>query len=172
MDVRGSEAFHLLRVSPPLRGQYAAAHVRQEDPLAPGQRTRSRLSRSITRRGCDIQAADQEIYGFAGLWEETPTSGEPIFSCTIVTTQANELMASIHNSKKVGSKRVTLPIEERRMPVILRMEDRDAWLHGTKEEATAAIRQYPSELMVAHPVSQRVGNTRNNDPTLILPLDR
>lgn len=42
------------------------------------------------------------------------------------------------------------------MPAILAVEDRDAWLSGSTEEAGAVLRQYPSDTMLAHPVSTRV----------------
>lgn len=60
-----------------------------------------------------IQLAGREVFTFAGIysiWNDTPT-----FS--IVTTEANELMAEIHNNKK-------------RMPVILTEETENAWLTG------------------------------------------
>lgn len=44
-------------------------------------------------------------------------SNEFVNSYSIITTEANELMSEIHNNKK-------------RMPVVLRKEDRNAWLQG------------------------------------------
>lgn len=67
-----------------------------------------------------IEPTDQEIFGFAGFYSswKNPDSGEEIISYTIATTEANELMAKIHNNKK-------------RMPVIVTKQDRNAWLNGT-----------------------------------------
>jgi putative SOS response-associated peptidase YedK len=50
-------------------------------------------------------------FGLAGLWERWEKGGEPVESCTILTTDANEL---------------TQPINER-MPVILPPDQYDLW---------------------------------------------
>ena len=54
-----------------------------------------------------------------GIWSEwtDKTTGEIIKSYSIVTTEANELMAEIHNNKK-------------RMPVILEPDQEENWLKG------------------------------------------
>ncbi len=66
-----------------------------------------------------VEVADQEAFAFAGLWGEWTdrASGEVVRSYTIVTTEANELMAQIHNSKK-------------RMPLILARHHEANWLAG------------------------------------------
>ena len=60
-----------------------------------------------------------------------------------------------------------------RMPVILRPETWPAWL-GEESADTAELKSllapYPSDGMVCWPVSTRVGNVRNNDPSLIEPV--
>ena len=108
-----------------------------------------------------VTLADQEVFGFAGLWESTVREdGAVIESCAHITMPANELMSDIHNG---GS-------HPRRMPAILRREDHEAWLEGTTAEARAALAPYPADLMVAHPVSTRVNSVRNNGPELIEPI--
>ncbi len=103
-----------------------------------------------------ITANDQELFGFAALWDSsTRADGRPIESCTIVTLPANRLMSEIHNVK-------------RRMPAILSREDRQTWLSGTPEQAFAAIQQYPDTHLVAIPVSNRVNSPKNNDAELIV----
>jgi putative SOS response-associated peptidase YedK len=102
------------------------------------------------------------------LWDRSQTpQGEWIESCTVITMPANELMADIHNSKKAGTKRVLLPKEDRRMPAILAQEDHDTWLNGTPEEAFKVLKQFPSGMMFAYPVSNRVNSNRNDGPELI-----
>lgn len=66
-----------------------------------------------------IKPKDQEIFAFAGIYSswKNPLSNELINSYSIITTEANELMSEIHNNKK-------------RMPVVLRKEDRMNWLQG------------------------------------------
>ena len=102
-----------------------------------------------------------EPYALAGLWESwKPQKGPPLETFTILTTDPNELMQSIHN----------------RMPVILEQRDQERWLDpGGRESGEGArppvdlLRPYPAEKMQAWQVSQRVGNVRNNDPELLEP---
>lgn len=64
---------------------------------------------------------NNESFAFAGLWNEwvDKNNGEIIKSYTILTTEANEFMSKIHNSKK-------------RMPFILNKEDEFKWLFDNK----------------------------------------
>jgi putative SOS response-associated peptidase YedK len=69
----------------------------------------------------------------------------------------NALCAEIHN----------------RMPVILPPEAWPAWLGEEPAEADqvkALLAPYPAEGMTMWPVSTRVGNVKNNDPSLIEPI--
>jgi len=109
-----------------------------------------------------ITVADQELFGFAALWDRSvKPDGTVIESCVHLTRPANELMADIHNA---GS-------HPHRMPAILRAEDREVWLRGTAEEARAVLTPYPSALMVAYEVSARVNSVKNDSPDLIEPLE-
>jgi putative SOS response-associated peptidase YedK len=103
-----------------------------------------------------IACVNDELTVMAGLWEEWkgPT-GEIITSCTIITTEANSLLASVHD----------------RMPVILSEEDWPAWIGetlATEPELKALLRPYPSQGMKLWPIGPRVGNVKNNDASLIL----
>ncbi len=96
-----------------------------------------------------IHLKDDQPFGFAGLWERWSGKGEEIQSCTIITTEPNELMKPIHN----------------RMPVIVQQEDYDRWLNPAFEDGKAlqqVLRRYPTELMAAYPVSTLVNNPRND----------
>ena len=120
-----------------------------------------------------ITVVDQPVFALAGLWDVSTTrEGERIESCTVITMPANELMSDIHNSQKRMGKRETLKPTDRRMPAILRREDRDAWLCASPDEAFELLQPYPSELMLAVPVSDRVNGVKNNEPELIQPIDR
>jgi putative SOS response-associated peptidase YedK len=93
-----------------------------------------------------------------GLYEWWPSKdgSEPIESYTIITTEANEMMAKLHD----------------RMPVILHEQDYDAWLDPKNDNAEALkrlLKPCPSEELAVYPVSPRVNNTRNDDETLIQP---
>jgi putative SOS response-associated peptidase YedK len=102
-----------------------------------------------------IALADRQIMALAGLWETWRSpAGERIRSFAIVTTTQNELCAEIHN----------------RMPVVLAPEAWQVWLGEEPAELPdlkALLAPYPSDEMVAWPVSSRVGNVKNNDPGLI-----
>lgn len=67
----------------------------------------------------ELSLPNQEPFAFAGLWSEwvDQSTGELINSYTILTTEANELMSKIHNTKK-------------RMPVILDVATERDWLSG------------------------------------------
>lgn len=68
-----------------------------------------------------LEPKAQNIFAFAGIYSRwtNPQTGEFINSYSILTTEANELMSVVHNNKK-------------RMPVILKYEDRSSWLSGKK----------------------------------------
>jgi putative SOS response-associated peptidase YedK len=111
-----------------------------------------------TKQPYYITLEDQDIFGFAGLWDRSKRDdGTRVESCAIVTMPASKLMSEIHNAKQ-------------RMPAILTREDRDAWLKGTPDEAFAAVKQYADTHLVATPVSTRVNAPKNNDATLVEPL--
>lgn len=114
-----------------------------------------------------IKPVDGETFSLAGLWDRSITrDGETIVSCAVITMRANELMADIHNH--TGGKH--LDREQRRMPAILQHDDLQTWLSGTPEEAKAVLKEYPSELMLAWAVSDRVNSPKNNDANLIRPV--
>src|SRR5580698_5729705 len=81
-----------------------------------------------------ISVADQELFGFAALWDRSvKDDGTVVESCVHITMPANALMASVHNTGN----------NPHRMPAIVLADDRDAWLSGTAEEARAVLKQYP-----------------------------
>ena len=98
-----------------------------------------------------------EPCAMAGLWESwRAPEGPPLETFTILTPDPNEVTEPFHN----------------RMPVILEPKDYDRWLeHGDPARPPVDLfRPYPAERMQAWPVSDRVGNVRNNDPTLLEPV--
>jgi putative SOS response-associated peptidase YedK len=108
-----------------------------------------------------IHIADQEVFGFAALWDRSVSAdGAAVESCAIITMPGNELMRQVHNTGN----------NPFRMPAILARADYDAWLEGSAADARAALRQYPPDLMAAYQVSARVNSPRNNDEKLIEPV--
>jgi putative SOS response-associated peptidase YedK len=106
-----------------------------------------------------LRLADREVFGVAGLWDRSRREdGSYVFSCTLITVPANRLLAEVHNGKL-------------RMPAILSPSDHDGWLSGAPQDARAALKPYPDELMLAWKVSRRVNNPKfPNDASLIEPI--
>jgi putative SOS response-associated peptidase YedK len=109
-----------------------------------------------------IKLANQDILGFAALWYRSiKDNGEQTLSCVLVTLPANDFMRRIHNA---GAHPYP-------MPALLAVADREQWLAGSTADAKAALKQYPQECMVAYQVSTRFNSPKNNDLTLIDPVD-
>ena len=105
-----------------------------------------------------IQRKDGGVFAMAGLWEQWQSrDGSEIESCTLLTTEPNELLTQVHN----------------RMPVILSPDNFDLWLDTAVQNADDVqhlLRPYPGEDMRFYPVSTHVNNPRNEDPLCIEPL--
>lgn len=101
---------------------------------------------------------DSRPFAFAGLWERWSTpDGQPIDSCTILTTVANDLIQPLHV----------------RMPVIPASQDHDLWLDVSiweVERPQPLLRPYPAEEIAANPVSTRVNDPANDSPEWMEPL--
>ena len=108
-----------------------------------------------------IRLADQEVFALAGLWDRSfKADGTAVESVVHITLPGNDLMRQVHNA---GSN----PF---RMPAILKREDRDAWLHGTPEQAKAVLMPYDEGLMVHYEVTSAVNSPKNNTPENIEPV--
>lgn len=103
---------------------------------------------------------DGGLFALGGVWEYwAGEQAEPVLSCAIVVTDANRLMAKIHD----------------RMPVIVAREDYARWLdpHLTDPNSILPmLAAYPADEMLAYPVSARVNNARNEGPDLIRQIAR
>lgn len=98
-----------------------------------------------------------EPFALAGLWEVwTSPEGEKRRTCTIITTEPNDLVAPIHN----------------RMPAILARDAAADWLDGTMEPLAlmSMLKPYAVDQMQAYPVSRRVNAPANDEPALIQPV--
>ncbi len=104
-----------------------------------------------------IHLRDNGPFAFAGLWERWEAAdGSEIESCTIITTEPNELLSSVHN----------------RMPVILSEDDYDPWLDDKlqdPEQLQPLLKTYPGEEMAFTPVSTFVNSPRNDTSACIQP---
>jgi len=101
-----------------------------------------------------IRRRDDGLFAFAGLWEECKLlDGEVLRTCTLITTEPNELVGAFHH----------------RMPVILRPEDEAAWLNpaAKAQEVLPLLRPYEDTELEAWPVSTAVNDVRREEPSLI-----
>jgi putative SOS response-associated peptidase YedK len=106
-----------------------------------------------------IRRKDRQPFAMAGLWEHWAGNAEtpPITSCTIIVTDANPVIAAIHD----------------RMPVILDPGQYAPWLDpDTRDPAflLGLLQPAPPEDWTLEPVSRRLNKAREDDPGLIEPL--
>lgn len=108
-----------------------------------------------------IRMDEGEPFAIGGLWEYwRPKDGgedEAIVSCTILTTDANALMAKIHD----------------RMPVIIPPERFAEWLDARTPPPAVEemVRPRESEGMEAWPVSLGVNNPKNDSESVMRPIE-
>jgi putative SOS response-associated peptidase YedK len=102
-----------------------------------------------------IRLASGRPFAFAGLWEPPAASpGEP--TCTILTTEPNDVARPIHD----------------RMPVILDPADFALWLDPAvtlPAEVRPLLKPFPAGAMTAFPVTTAVNNPAFDDPACLLP---
>ena len=106
------------------------------------------------RQPFHLHLPDHQPFAFAGLWEHWEGDGQIIDSCTIVTTDANAVVAPIHD----------------RMPVILEGGDAECWLAAdAPDERQALLRPLPDQRLRAYPVSTHVNKPAHDDPDCLAP---
>jgi putative SOS response-associated peptidase YedK len=109
-----------------------------------------------------IHRRDGEPMALAGLWAawRDPDGDDPdgdwLRSCAIVTTDANETVAPLHD----------------RMPVVLEERDWDRWLDpdpdaGDVDALARLLQPASNDLLVAYPVSSAVNSADNDGPQLV-----
>jgi putative SOS response-associated peptidase YedK len=116
--------------------------------------------RKSDRQPFAIGMADDSLMTMAGLWDEwrDPLTKERLRSCTIITTEPNDLIAALHD----------------RMPVILNEKDWPRWLgeeSATDAELRGLLVPCPADRVKMWPVHKRVGNVKNDDRELAEPLE-
>jgi putative SOS response-associated peptidase YedK len=105
-----------------------------------------------------IQLESKNPFAFAGLWEIwNAKDGSEVRSCTIITTEPNEFLSSIHN----------------RMPVILSRENYNLWLSQGEVDPSILrplLLPFTAEKLSAYPVSKVVNNPKFDTEDCIRPL--
>ncbi len=111
-----------------------------------------------TKQPFYIRLRDTRPFAFAGLWERWKGHDDDVIdSCTLLTTQPNDLLRQVHN----------------RMPVILQPRDYDLWLDPEVQKPELLqplLLPYPPEEMDAYPISRYVNSPDNDTPKCIEPL--
>ena len=103
-----------------------------------------------------FQMKDQAPFAFAGIWDRWKSEGIWITSCAIITTTANELLASIHH----------------RMPVIIIPEFYDLWLaDDPRAFVKDLLKPFPASEMIGHTVSHDVNDVKVDHEHLVDPVD-
>ena len=111
-----------------------------------------------------IYHTENEVLSLAGLYDDwiESNTGEVLSTFSIVTTEANDLMAVIHNSGK-------------RMPVILNKSTENRWIDVSisTDEAISLIYPAPSEILKAHTISPLINDrsANRNTPEVIKPYN-
>jgi putative SOS response-associated peptidase YedK len=110
---------------------------------------------SKTKTPMRIKLKSDELFAMAGLWESWKSpEGKTIYSCSVITTQPNELVQDIHD----------------RMPVILKPEDEKNWLDPSISDTSklqSLLKPLEPSLMEAYEVSPLVNSPKNNSIQLI-----
>jgi putative SOS response-associated peptidase YedK len=91
----------------------------------------------------------------AGLWDRWVGPDEPLLTCAIITTAANDLVKPLHD----------------RMPAILGPDDFARWLDpaAPAEDLLALLRPCPAEVLEATPVGTAVNSPKNDGPECLEP---
>ena len=112
------------------------------------------------KRPIRIVMVSREPFAFAGLWDAwRDPHGDIVRSCTIITTEASDLLRPINN----------------RMPVILPRDMESFWLDPDVEDPSdlsSLLVPYSGEEMEAYEVSSLVNRPGNDGPDVVLPVDR
>lgn len=119
-----------------------------------------------------VTLAEERPFVMAGLWarwhppttqtgldaftdDGTTAESDPIETFTIITTEPNELVSSLHH----------------RMAVILPETAIDEWLTAPSADAAELLQPYPAEQMDAYPVSTAVNDPANDSPAVVDPSE-
>ncbi|MFC4556803.1 SOS response-associated peptidase [Virgibacillus kekensis] len=110
-----------------------------------------------TKQPKRIQVAGRKLFAFAGLWDKWVHNEKELFTCTILTREANDFMQDIHH----------------RMPIILPRDKEDEWVTSGKmppDEVHQFLQTVQPEELTAYDVDTYVNAAKNNDAACIKPI--
>lgn len=106
-----------------------------------------------------ISLKEKTIFSVAGIADSwlNPIDKTVVQTFSILTTEANSLMATIHNTKK-------------RMPLILSKEGEELWLNQERaaKEVINKVEAVNENFMEAHKISKLIGSKNSNVPQVLL----
>ena len=109
------------------------------------------------RRPMFIHMKSRRPFGMAGLYDIwQPPEGERLISCTIITTQANDVVRPIHD----------------RMPAIIPASHYSQWLDPSPQPVPhllGLLKPYPAQEMSAYAVSRLGNSPHHNVPDCVRP---
>lgn len=112
-----------------------------------------------------IHLKDQPIFSLAGVYASwlDKSTGQEVYTYTVLTTRANPLMEKIHNSK-------------RRMPVILDPAHEGDWLNPllTKDDVLALCEPMTADRMEAYTISRMITDRKvenKNTDAIVRPFE-
>jgi len=96
---------------------------------------------------------EHKLLGYAGIWSKCVKEGKSLYTCSIITTNANTKIRSIHE----------------RMPVVLDTDNAKKWLgiNNDVKYLKRLLTVYPSDRTNMIEVSKKVNKVDNDDPSLI-----
>ncbi|MCD9018579.1 SOS response-associated peptidase [Parachryseolinea silvisoli] len=101
-------------------------------------------------------ARDSGLFSFAGTWDEyEDTEGNQFHTFSVITVQANSLVASVQD----------------RMPVILDPKEEAVWLNkeSTEADLLGLLKPLEAEYLNHYSVSPRISDNAADVPSLIIP---
>ncbi|QZA87896.1 SOS response-associated peptidase [Salinarchaeum sp. IM2453] len=101
-----------------------------------------------------VYRSGESAFAMAGLWDVWENDGRSIRTVTILTTEANSFMSSLHD----------------RMPVILPREAESTWLSSNPDVRQELCQPYPANDLDAYEISTQVNNPSNDHEQIIEPL--
>lgn len=104
-----------------------------------------------------IQLTDRKLFAFAGLWDKWQQQDKDLFTCTILTKDANEYMQDIHH----------------RMPIILPKGKEDEWIASSERDPRQwhrFLQTLEADAFTSYNIDTYVNAAKNNDAACIEPL--
>jgi len=127
--------------------------MRQRRCLVPATAFYEWLGEKAPKQPYAIYAEDRQPFAFAGLWERWGDPAEPLETFSILTRNADESIAWLHD----------------RMPAVVAPDHFEAWLSGPAPAAADLLAAPTPFAWAAHPVSTRVGSAKAEGADLLAP---